>query len=569
MTRLRNATRLTFRAAALAAVSGLACGLSGCASSNTRADAGTGAPSAEARMPTSQGDLLLDISRESDSGTVRVGESFTYKIQVTNTSDEPLTNVRVKESTIDTEVAMVNSEPRPWQSRRTADSRREGGGTGGGDAGEGYSQFVYPGWSSRDDDEGTRRTSSRDRNARDRSVTRADFANDGRETSWNIGDLAPGESKSVSVTAVANNEGLINSCLTADYDRAVCTTLRAVAPDLTASRSIEADGDRVYACDDIKITYTVENTGSGVTDPVTLTERLPEGVTSDGNRTVNLSFGRLEPGKKATKTVTVNAGEADQFGGYATAEAGDLSVRTRGSGIDILNPEINLSVDGPQREYAGRSIQHVVTVTNTSDDPAKDVVVRPQLPGSATNVSSSNRNASEDNEFTARFDTLAPGESRRVTYTFDADEPGVLSARYIANGYCVDRQTASIQTQIVGIPAIRVEVIDTTDPVRVGETVRYEISVKNQGSADGLDIRLMAEIPDGMSFEGFEGDLPVSIRDGRLFFEPIPSLGSQETQEWVLLFNAESPGRTRLEVQTASQASRRPVIEQEPTTIVD
>lgn len=565
MTSLRQATRLTFRTAALAAVSGLACGLSGCATSNTRADAGSGAPSAEARMPTSAGDLMIDIARKTDSGTVRVGEPFTYTIQVTNTSDEPLTNVRVNEATVDSQIALVNSEPQPWGTRRTADRNK---GRNQDDVGEGYSQFAYPGWSDRDGQD-AQRTSSRERNVGDRSVTRADFADDERETSWDIGDLAPGETKSVSVTAVANNEGLINSCLTADYDRALCTTVRAVAPGLIASRTLQAQGDRVYACDDIKITYTVQNTGSGITDPVTLTERLPEGVTADGKPTVNLSFGRLEPGAKASKTVTVNAGEADRFGGYATAESGDLSVRTQGSGIDILNPEISLSVDGPQREYVGRGIQHVVTVTNTSEDPAKDVVVQPQLPGSATNVSSSNRNASADNKFAARFETLAPGESRRVTYTFDADDQGVLSARYLASGYCIENQTAAIQTEIIGISAIRVEVIDTTDPVRVGETVRYEISVKNQGSADGLDIRLMADVPEGMSFQAAEGNSPVSMREGRLVFQPIPRLKSQESQDWTLLFTAESPGRTRLRVQTSSEATNRPVSEEEPTSIVD
>ncbi len=561
MNRLPNATRLTFRTAALAAVSGLACGLGGCANSNTRADAGTGAPSAEARMPTSEGDLLIDVTRKNDSGTVRVGEPFTYTIQVTNTSDEPLTNVRVKEATVDSQVAMVNSEPQPWQSRRTSQTTTT--------SADDDSPFIYPGWSNRESISTRTSTTERTRGNRgEANTSRADFGDDGRETSWNIGDLAPGESKSVRVTAVANDQGLINSCLTADYDRAVCTTVRAVAPDLTASRTIKADGP-IYACDDIQVTYTVENTGTGTTDPVTLNEQLPQGVTADGKRTVDLSFGRLKPGQKESKTVTINAGELDRFGGYATAKSGDMSVRTQGSGIDILNPEISLSVDGPQREYVGRGIQHVVTVTNTSDDPAKDVVVQPQLPGSATNISSSNRSASEDNEFTARFDTLAPGESRRVTYTFDADEPGVLSARYLANAYCVDRETAALQTQIVGIPAIRVEVYDTTDPVRVGDTVRYEVRVKNQGSADGIDIRLVADVPEGMSFEGFEGDRSVSMRNGRVVFEPIPRLQSQDSENWTLLFNAESPGRTRLQLETSSQATNRPVVEQEPTNIVD
>src|SRR4029453_12287793 len=44
-------------------------------------------------------------------------------------------------------------------------------------------------------------------------------------TSWNIGDLAAGESRTIRVTGAASGEGNINSCVSATYSSMLCSAV--------------------------------------------------------------------------------------------------------------------------------------------------------------------------------------------------------------------------------------------------------------------------------------------------------------------------------------------------------
>ena len=53
---------------------------------------------------------------------------------------------------------------------------------------------------------------------------------------------------------------------------------------------------------------------------------------------------------------------------------------------------------------------------------------------------------------------------------------------------------------ILTIPALRLEAIDRQDPVQVGGTTTYTITVRNQGSGEAKDIQLSAVLPEELSF---------------------------------------------------------------------
>ena len=75
---------------------------------------------------------------------------------------------------------------------------------------------------------------------------------------------------------------------------------------------------------------------------------------------------------------------------------------------------------------------------------------------------------------------LAPGESRTINFLTDFDSVGEYSLTATADGYCVaDAQNASLLTNVTGVPALRIEIIDTVDPVIVDEETSYRIRVKN------------------------------------------------------------------------------------------
>ena len=71
-----------------------------------------------------------------------------------------------------------------------------------------------------------------------------------------------------------------------------------------------------------------------------------------------------------------------------------------------------------------------------------------------------------------------------------ARQLGPLTFASSANGASGTAKSSSCTTEVVGVPAILLEVVDVEDPVEVGKEAVYDIKVTNQGSAIGTNIRI-------------------------------------------------------------------------------
>ena len=111
---------------------------------------------------------------------------------------------------------------------------------------------------------------------------------------WSIPRLAPGESKTISVTAMSDKEGVGAGCLRASYQASLCLTTRFVKPEIQVTKEAP---ERADLCDMLTYRYTVKNTGSGAARGLKLRDELAEGLTTtDGSKSVEFDVGDLDPG---------------------------------------------------------------------------------------------------------------------------------------------------------------------------------------------------------------------------------------------------------------------------------
>ena len=61
------------------------------------------------------------------------------------------------------------------------------------------------------------------------------------------------------------------------------------------------------------------------------------------------------------------------------------------------------------------------------------------------------------------------------------------------------KETAQANLNVVGVPALLLEVVDREDPVEVGGEICYEIRVLNQGSATSSNVQILATVPEGLT----------------------------------------------------------------------
>ena len=507
----------TFRTAALAVgASLLVCG----AFSLTRdaATANQELAATDLTLKDATGAEAIRITREGPKN-LRAGEEFRYKLVLTNVSNKPLTGIRVTETASGVEL-------------RSAD--------------DGAAQV------------------------------------NGGQLSFNAGQLAPGDSRALTVTAraadldAAGKPVRARSCVVVDFNPALCTEYVVTQPDLKlawtlfADREIEAECrvPGIYSCDDLFIVYKVTNTGSGPTEPVVLTQNLPAGLqTADGKSAIKTTLKPLAAGESKELRVPLMLDEeaaGQTLDLSAEANAGGITASTDSKSIGVLNPALDLRIDGVEKQYIGRPVEMTFTVTNTSDAPALNTVVAVTEPDGVNDFRLDTRDY--DGEAVI-IGCLQPGQSRSFKARFDADDATEVDVTARALAYCVDEVEKSLAVKYEGISAILIETVDKVDPVKVGSNTTYEIFVKNQGSAPDLNINLTGTLPDGLTFVSDTGDSDVTVQGQNLTFGKIDELAPGDVASWNVTVKAEKADKVRFKLELTSDANPEPVQEEEPTTL--
>ncbi len=372
-----------------------------------------------------------------------------------------------------------------------------------------------------------------------------------------VGTLPPNETMTRSVSGTIDEAGLIRNCLGVSYQPTLCLEVAVVNPEL----QIRKEGPQeVVFCQGFTYTYTVTNTGSGTAENVQVRDELPAGlVTADGKRVITRTIGALAAGQSQSFDVQLEAREPGEYQSRAIARSAGDESRSAMVQTAVREAELAVSIEAPDAEYIGQSVNYRVTVRNTGDAPSQATTLQLQAPGARQDLSSRPNPA------------LEPGQSRTYNITaMSGNEEGTLELTATAEAFCekVDDVVATAQTEILGIAALQLEVVDGQDPVQIGQETRYLVKVTNEGTAAEADVRLTAQLPEQMAFVRAEGDSDVQAEGQQLDFAGITIQPGDEAT-WTVVARAESAGRVQFALQMNSPTLDRPVIEREPTRLYE
>lgn len=383
---------------------------------------------------------------------------------------------------------------------------------------------------------------------------------DGNTGVWGLGTLAPGETKTITISGAVSGSGEVSSCTTIDYTPVLCLDYEAEKAALEANCGGDTD---VTACDSINYTVTVRNTGSGTARNVEVTSVLPAGLTAEGGATQNL--GNLEAGQSANATFRVSAAAG---GSYTT------TIRVTGDNVDaqecssittnVCQPALALDLSGTNTWYMRNSGAFEAVVKNTSNCETKNVRVSADIPSNVRFASASEGGSGSGSTAVWNLGTLAAGEERTLSLRLDGAAIAEGTLNFTATGDCAETRTDSEPINIKGIPAILLEVIDVTDPVRVGDSTTYVIIATNQGSAVGTNIAIQTMV-EQMTVTAADGATAGSIAGKNVTFEALPSLAPGAKAEWRVTVTVDAAGDQRFTTIMNSDQLSRPVQETEAT----
>ncbi len=390
----------------------------------------------------------------------------------------------------------------------------------------------------------------------------------GQNLQWSLGTLKSKESRQIAVTVKATRVGKFENCadVVADWDLKgrACAPTVVISPKLMLEKTGPAE---VLICEPIPYTVTVKNAGDGPAVNVKITDQLPDGLKSkDGRTAMSMDAGTLEPGQSKKFSYTAMASRAGTFDNTAIATA-DKGLRAEAAHkVVVRQPVLTVTKTGPQKLFVGRKITYDITVGNKGDGVARDTILVDTLPAGASFVSATEGGNFENGKVTWNLGALNAGAERKVSVVITPSGIGSLKNTAMAKAMCTEA-SAEVTTEIAGIPAILLEVIDLEDPIEVGANETYVITVTNQGSAQDTNIKVTCTLPEEQQYVSGTGPTAASAQGQVITFAPLPTLAPKAQAVYRVVVKGVKAGDVRFKVEMISDQIKSPVNETEATNI--
>jgi len=169
--------------------------------------------------------------------------------------------------------------------------------------------------------------------------------------------------------------------------------------------------------------------------------------------------------------------------------------------------------------------------------------------GAQVKCVSGGANTSDSTQLTWKFENFAPGAKRTVCATFAPIQPGQIVFKSAAVGDRSAAVTSQCATSVSNIPEALLEVVELTDPVKVGSDVVYVIKVRNPDTLALTNVKIVARLEDSQRFVSGSGATPVSAGDeGRILAGVVAVLNPREQVEWQIAVKADKAGDARFKV---------------------
>jgi uncharacterized repeat protein (TIGR01451 family) len=458
--------------------------------------------------PTGNPDTSWVFLHQVMPSEVRANQTFTHEIHVTNVTDKPLYNVVVMDAGETKNLTYIDSTPK-------GETTRDGG------------------------------------------------------RMWVVGDLGACETKIIKLSSRAGAVGEAGNCMVVSYDNNLCAITNVVDPRLEIVKKAPSE---VSLCDNIPMEFVVKNAGTGALSNVVIKDQLPAGLTTlDGRTNVELPVGVLAQGESKTVTLTTKAANVGRFENSATASSGDITASSNRTTTVVRQAKLQVTCEPETSEYVNRTLTMKYTVRNTGDVACTGTKLVVDVPASTNFEAATNGGTFSGGKVTWDLGSIPAGGSTSVSLDSKTTAIQTVTATATATCGCADPATTSCSSEIRGIPAVLLEVVDLVDPVEVGTQTTYKIIVTNQGSADDTNITMVVDLPPELTFVSAGGATQPSSTGQRTVFTPYGRLPAGAQIEWTIVAKANKAAniRSRFTMTTEETKARGVIEETESTTLYD
>ena len=384
-----------------------------------------------------------------------------------------------------------------------------------------------------------------------------------REWAWAVGNLDPGETKTIELTLKPNQGAAdIDNKAFVRFEHGQEVDTRVDRPKLAVRKAAPKQS---IGSDPIRVQVEVTNNSKTPVSNVRLVEDVSTGFryTADGD-----SVPGQKPNQRVWNLGTLRAGErkvveyrlASAGGDQLVAQSAVSSLETpeaeqTESTTKILVPGMKLELTGSPGASPGAAAKYEATITNTGTMPLTDVRVRAGVPAdckaaSVTNGGQITRDGVAWTIPNKPDGPLKPGESYTVRFGLKSATSGQRTVRVTADAGHGIEQSREVSTAFQAAAVLNWTHELERSSVPVHRDGFLTVRVTNNGGDTARNTHLTVLLPPGVRIvEATPRDF--NFQAASINFRPI-DLPPGRTEVYSITFQADKPGPAHLSMKLAS-----------------
>ena len=390
------------------------------------------------------------------------------------------------------------------------------------------------------------------------------------EITWNVGVMPSGTMAVVKLELLPVQEGEIGSVASVTTRSEASAKSKSTRPLL----KIETAGNsRILLGEQTELLITVSNPGTGVTRNVVLSETVPPELQFEGGAELLYQVGDLQPGESKTTKLPLTAVRPGKFANKVIAKSEPGLQVESVLDMEVTAPALELKLSGPSKRFLDKEGTYSLILKNTGTAAAKNVELMASVPvgwkfGSANNFGTF---LPEDRLTAWKLEELGPGETAEAEVTLIPAEIGTFSIQCEAAADICQGVSDSRSVSVEGIAALMFQVVDSNDPIQVGEKTTYSVEVVNQGSKQAENVQVVVDVPTGLEVVSSEENVRStgSSNGKQLVFEVIPTLGPKAKKTYRFTLRGAASGDQRVAVKLSSREFPTPIVKEESTRVFE